>query len=132
MGFQKIIAGVLCLCVASVACGADFDVVHIVKKEKQTRGYRGNNGDLLILKDGSILFCYTEYGDHGGIMAKKSVDQGKTWSEPWTLVPQPKLPAKGRYVHPSLLRIKNGEILLAYNYSNTSRQTLLRDYSLPA
>lgn len=117
MGFQKIMAGVLCLCVASVACGTEFDVVRIVKKEKQTRGYRGNNGDLLILQDGSILFCYTEYGDHGGIMAKKSVDQGKTWSEPWTLVPQPKLPAKGRYVHPSLLRIKNGEILLAYNYS---------------
>lgn len=94
-----------------------FEDVHIVKKPNVSRAYRGNNGDLLQMKDSSVLFCYTEYGESGGIMAKKSSDEGKTWSEPWLLVPQPQLPAKGFYCHPSLLRVKNDEILLAYNYS---------------
>ena len=39
-----------------------FEDIHIVKKPWNDRGYRGMNGDLLQLKDGSILFCYTKEG----------------------------------------------------------------------
>lgn len=117
MNFHKLVLGILFLSMTSIVCGSDFEDVHIVKKEKQTRAYRGINGDLLLLKNGAILFCYTEHGDQGGIVAKKSLDKGKTWSEPWTIVPQPKSPAQGRYKHPSFLRLKNDEVLLAYNYT---------------
>jgi sialidase-1 len=71
------------------------------------------NGDFLRLKDGSLLYCYTS----NGIAAIRSRDQGKSWDEPAMLVPNPKPPALGYYCHPSLLRVQNDEILLAYNYS---------------
>lgn len=90
-----------------------FEDVHAVPLPKKTHGYRGNNGDFLELRNGSILYAYT----NGGIMAIRSADQGKTWSEPETLLAQPEPPAKGRYVHPSLLRLDNGDILFSYIYS---------------
>jgi len=90
-----------------------FEDVHAVKMPMRTHGYRGMNGDFLQLKDGSLLYCYTQEG----IVAIKSADQGKTWGERFTLVPNPQPPAKGYYCHPSLLRVENDEILLAYNYS---------------
>ena len=100
-----------------------FEDIHIVKKPWKDRGYRGMNGDLLQLKDGSILYCYTEEGpkgvqnlDPGGIMAMKSKDKGKTWTKPFVLIDQPQPPAKGYYGSPSLLRVKNDEILLTYIY----------------
>ena len=111
---------ILTLAVAVLFCTAVnalaeplFEDVHAVKMPKGTHGYRGMNGDFLQLKDGSLLYCYTQ----GGIVAIKSEDQGKTWGEPFTLVPNPRPPAKGYYCHPSLLRVENDEILLAYNYS---------------
>ena len=39
-----------------------FEDIHIVKKPWKDRAYRGMNGGLLQLKDGSILYCYTEEG----------------------------------------------------------------------
>lgn len=117
MNSQALIIGILLFAPTLAISETLFEDVHIVKKEKMSRGYRGNNGDLLHMKDGSVIFCYTEYGETGGIMVKKSTDEGKTWSEPSVLIPQPRLPGKGRYIHPSLLRVKNDEILIAYNYS---------------
>ena len=90
-----------------------FEDVHAVVMPKGTHGYRGMNGDFVQLEDGSILYAYTQ----NGIVARTSVDQGRTWSEPATLVPAPRPPATGRIVHPSFLRLENGDILLAYIYS---------------
>ncbi|HID07798.1 MAG TPA: hypothetical protein EYP10_11705, partial [Armatimonadetes bacterium] len=64
------------LTVVSAFGDALFEVTHVVKMPKRTYGYRGMNGDLLQLKDGSILYCYTR----NGIVARKSMDRGKTWS----------------------------------------------------
>ena len=105
---------IMVLAVAAAQAGALFEDVHAVKWKKGIHGYRGNNGDLLESKDGSIVMSFT--GD-AGIMATRSTDKGKTWGEPTVLVPKPEPPAKGRYCHPSFLRLKNGEILLAYIYS---------------
>ena len=90
-----------------------FEDVHAVQLEKKARGYRGNNGDFLEREDGSILYAYT----NGDILAITSADGGRTWSAPETLLAQPEPPAKGRYVHPSLLRLENGDVLLSYIYS---------------
>lgn len=101
------------LILTGTAAAPLFEDVHAVKLEKKPHGYRGNNGDFLELKDGSILYAYT----NGDIVAIKSTDRGQTWSDPVTLLPQPAPPAKGRYVHPSFLRLEGGDILLSYIYS---------------
>jgi len=104
---------VLACTAADVSAAAPLEDVHVVKMPKGTHGYRGMNGDFLQMKDGSLLYCFTQ----GGISAVRSQDRGKTWGEPYTLVADPKPPARGYYCHPSLLRVQNDEILLAYNYS---------------
>ncbi|TWU25259.1 Sialidase precursor [Novipirellula galeiformis] len=103
--------------ISPVVAAEPIEDVHIVLKAEKIRGYRGINGDLIQLKDGPLLFCYTEYGDGGGIFAKTSPDQGKTWSESKLLVAQPQSPRPGKYNHPSLLQLKSGELLMTYNYS---------------
>ncbi|MBA2113839.1 Sialidase [Planctomycetes bacterium FF15] len=102
---------------ASALAEGPVETMHLVAKPKTLRGYRNINGDLIQLNDGSLLFSYTEYGDDGGIVAMRSNDLGKTWSEPTVLIPQPQLPRPGKYKHPSLLQLANGDLLLAYNYT---------------
>ncbi len=104
----------VCMVIGSPAFAAGFEDVLAVKVQKRERGPRGMMGDFLQLKDGSILFSYTQ---DGGIVAKRSPDKGKTWGEEFLLVARPKPPAKGRYCHPSFLRLASGEILLSYIYS---------------
>ena len=109
-----LVAGVLCS-LAAVAFGEGlFEDRLVVEVEKGLRGPRGMPGDIVQLKDGSLLMSYTQ---NASIMGIKSADQGKTWGEPFTLIPQPQAPAKGWYAHPSFLRLENGEILLSYIYS---------------
>jgi len=90
-----------------------FEDIHAVPMPKKTHGYRGSNGDFLRLKDGAILYAYTD----NGIVARKTTDKGKTWGEPFPLVENPTAPAKGRICHPSFLRLEDGQILLSYIYS---------------
>jgi len=97
----------------SVSGASLFEDMHAIKWPKAVHGYRGRMGDIIQLKDGSLLMSYTE----SGIMGIKSTDQGKTWGEPFTLVPDPKPPAKGYYCHPSFLRLEDGDILMSYIYS---------------
>jgi len=99
--------------VESVFGATLFEDVHAVKWPKAVHGYRGRMGDIIKLLDGSLLMSYTE----NGIMGIKSTDLGKTWGTPFTLVPDPKPPAKGYYCHPSFLRLKDGHILMSYIYS---------------
>jgi len=111
---QHIAVVVGLLFVAAPLLGADFEDRLAVKVKKGLRGPRGMPGDFLQLKDGSLLMSYTK---DGGIVCVKSPDKGKTWGEPFVLVPRPKPPAKGYFCHPSFLRLKNDEILLSYIYS---------------
>ncbi|MFH1921294.1 MAG: sialidase family protein [Planctomycetota bacterium] len=107
-------AGVLfCLVTAALGEGL-FEDRLVVAVEKGLRGPRGMPGDIVQLKDDSLLMSYTR---DASIMAVKSADQGKTWGESFTLVPKPQPPAKGWYAHPGFLRLENGEILLSYIYS---------------
>jgi len=102
---------------AANLCGAGlFEDVHVLKWPKGTHGYRGSMGDFVTLKDGAVLFSFTDR-EGRGIMGMKSSDQGRTWGGPLVLVADPKPPAAGHYVHPSFLRLKNGNILLSYIYS---------------
>ena len=103
------------LWIASIASGAAlFEDSLVVPVEKGLRGPRGMPGDIVALKDGTLLMSYTV---DGGIVGIKSSDNGKTWGQPFSLVAAPKPPAKFRYAHPSFLRLANGELLLSYIYT---------------
>lgn len=98
----------------SRSVGALFEDRVAVRVKKGPYGPRGMPGDIIELKNGSLLMSYTR---SGSIMATRSGDQGKTWGKPFVLVAKPRRPAKGRLAHPSFLRLKNGHILLSYIYS---------------
>lgn len=99
-----------------------FEEKLVVKFPRAVHGYRGNMGDFILLKDNTLMMSYTSLGAEGinspGIEAIKSPDMGKTWGQPFTLIPNPRLPnAKGAIRHPGFLRLPNGEILISYIYN---------------
>ncbi|MCG8599558.1 MAG: glycoside hydrolase, partial [Verrucomicrobiales bacterium] len=83
---------------------------------------RNTEGDLIVLKDGSLLAAWSEfYGGNrddsaGRISAKVSKDGGKTWGEKWTLVENT---GQENVMSASFLRIGTGEILLFYLEKNS-------------
>lgn len=99
-----------------------FEDVHAVPLPVSTYGYRGMPGSIVELKDGRLLLAYTQIQQNeqpnGGIGAKYSSDQGKTWGEEFMLVNPPQPAAADRYCHPSFLRLANGQILLSYIYGS--------------
>ena len=60
-----LLAAALACIAGHVSAATPFEDVHVVKMPKGTHGYRGMNGDFLQLKDGSLLYCFTQ----GGIAA---------------------------------------------------------------
>ena len=91
-----------------------FEDVLAVRAKKGNHGHRGMPGDIIQLKDGSLLMSYTHNGD---IMGIRSRDLGKTWGAKFVLIPKPKSPAKGRIGAPGFLRVKGGHILMSYIYT---------------
>lgn len=102
----------LCLLTAATADPL-FEETMMVKKPRGDYGFRGMMGDFAQLKDGTVLFSYTD----NDLKVIRSTDQGKTWSEPSVLLPAVKPPAKGYNVHPSFLRLPNGDLMMAYIYA---------------
>jgi sialidase-1 len=109
----------LCLLLLATLALADalFEDARVVSVEVGAYGPRGMPGDIEVLRDGSLLLCYTR----SGIQARKSTDGGRTWGEEFALVPDPQPPSRqGYYCHPSFLRLANGDLLLAYIYASAS------------
>lgn len=86
-------------------------------------GPRNSEGDMAVLKDGSILLAYTRFTDGGSdfakadIAARTSNDGGATWSaDSRTLVPN-----EGglNVMSVSLLRLQDGRIALLYLRKNS-------------
>jgi len=104
------------LLLVSAAASADalFEEVVAVRVKKGNHGPRGMPGDIVQLKDESLLMAYTK---NGNIMAVRSRDLGKTWGDRFVMFPKPKAPAKGRLAHPGFLRLKNGHLLVSYIHS---------------
>lgn len=104
----------LALALSAAVCAQPLlESSHAVKRPVGTYGYRGMMGDLLQLKDGSVLFSYTD----GDIMVIRSTDGGRTWGPPAVLVKAPEPPLKGNIAHPSFLRTPGGDLLLTYIYN---------------
>jgi len=111
---NMVILGVaLCLAVGSALGAPLFEETLVVKVPRGPHGPRGMPGDIIELKDGTLLLAYTQ----NAIMGIKSVDRGRNWQKPYVMLTNPKPPATGHFAHPGFLRLKNGEILLSYVYS---------------
>jgi len=78
---------------------------------------RNGEGDIIRLRDGSLLLACGRWGKGGGdfdaaeVWCKTSRDGGKTWGNERVLVPNE---GKITTFSVSLLRLHNGEILMAY------------------
>ncbi|HPC14978.1 MAG TPA: sialidase family protein [Candidatus Hydrogenedentes bacterium] len=122
--WKKCVISMAAFYTAACAAAATFEDVHVVPLPKGVYGYRGMPGSMIALKDGRILLCYTRilpdgHAD-GSIAARTSPDKGATWGDEFVLVERPKPGTRGRYCHPSLLRLKNGDLLLSYIYASGS------------
>jgi len=79
---------------------------------------RNGEGDLLLLRNGELVYIYGQWPGSGDFAAEtrigmmRSPDQGATWSKPSTLFYEP---GHDLY-HASLVRMNNGEIGLTYTH----------------
>lgn len=78
---------------------------------------RNSEGAFIKLADGTIYFAYSRYNGESGhdhasadIAAVISKDNGKTWSEPFTVLENQKM----NLMSVSLLRLQNGRIAMVY------------------
>src|SRR5262245_2837900 len=85
---------------------------------------RHSEGSMVHLKDGRILFAYTEYyggqsEDHSPakIVGTYTADQGRTWSPPFPLLENI---AQENVMSVTLLRLSSGEIAFFYLHKNSS------------
>ncbi len=81
---------------------------------------RASEGDIIELKDGALLAVYSLYYDGKGydesparIVGRISKDGGRTWGTPWPITDRDAGSA-GNVMSVSLLRAKNGELLMVY------------------
>ncbi|MBN2307345.1 MAG: exo-alpha-sialidase [Candidatus Hydrogenedentes bacterium] len=107
-----------------------FEDVHAVPLPIQNYGYRGMPGDLIELKDGRLLLAYTRMDPSGNadgaIGARISEDKGKSWGDEFVLVAKPL--GRGRYCHPSFLRLSDEHLLLSYIYSANTKPLFGHNY----
>jgi hypothetical protein len=82
---------------------------------------RMTEGDLVALKDGSLLVVYSDYNTEVGwdgsparLCARRSTDGGRTWSKPW-VVAKPGKGSAGNIMSVSLTYARNGDLLMAYH-----------------
>jgi len=100
---------------------ATFEEIHAVRKSGSLY-WRSMPGNIVELKDGRLFLCYTDMAPDPprmeDIMGVFSGDEGRTWGEPFVLVPKPPdAPTKKRqYAHPTLVRTPGGDLLLSYIY----------------
>ncbi len=108
------------LCLSTLALAASNDVVLNIEPTKEHP--RNSEGSFVTLKDGRLLFCYTQfYGGSGDESAAKIVgiessDQGKTWSPPRVVIDNE---AGDNVMSVSLLRLKSGKIGLFYAHKDS-------------
>lgn len=90
---------------------------------------RNSEGDLITLKDGTIMLVYSKYSgdsssDHApaSLAARYSSDQGITWTESDEII----VPNEGgmNVMSVSLLRLQNGNIALFYLLKNSTEDCI--------
>ena len=81
--------------------------------------------DLVQLPDGRVVWIYTHrYGDYGGVMARVSTDDGKTWSAERYRVRNLRQKAHGTY--PTSAVLDDGTILTVCSKNHDNRALAIR------
>jgi len=84
---------------------------------------RNSEGSMIELKNGKIMFVYSHFyggkGDNAGafLAARYSEDKGETWTKEDEIIIENE--GKENVMSVSLLRLKNGEIILGYVTKNS-------------
>jgi sialidase-1 len=113
----------LLVMIVTVPLRAEPAIVESVIASPSAEHPRNSEGDLVVLKDGTLLVGWTDF--YGGVTSDyararlsgiKSGDGGRTWGTPFTLVENT---GGMNVMSVSFLRLKDGEILLFYCIKNT-------------
>ena len=109
---------ILALCLLDpLASAGDEGVIETIIAPATDESPRNSEGDLFVLKDGSLLAAWTEFT--GGarddsaahIAAKRSTDGGRNWGEKFVLRQNT---GAQNVMSASFVRLKSGELLLCY------------------
>jgi Neuraminidase (sialidase) len=109
------------LLLSSADCGAAESVITL-NVEPSKEHPRNSEGSFATLASGRILFIYSQfYGGHGDesparLVRIHSDDQGRTWSEPKTVVENT---AGNNVMSVSLLRLASGKLAMFYCIKNS-------------
>src|SRR6476620_2654430 len=110
----------LILGLSAVVSALAADTVFNIEPTKEHP--RNSEGSFVTLKDGRILFCYSQFygGSADGASARlvgiESADRGATWSNPRVVVEND---AGNNVMSVSLLRLKSGRIAMFYAHKNS-------------
>jgi len=118
----RFVLGLFCLFTAWIPAGrfdsaraAEPETVLLIEPTEQHA--RNSEGDFVVLKDGRLGLIYSQFGPKGtdfssaDLAMRISADAGHTWSDDRILVPNE---AGVNVMSVSILRLKNGELLLFY------------------
>ncbi|PYI84464.1 MAG: sialidase [Verrucomicrobia bacterium] len=100
------------------------DIIETVIAPATARNKRNSEGDIIVLKDGTILAAWSDfYGGSGDfaaarISAAKSTDGGRTWGHRYTLQENV---GQQNVMSVSFLRSHSGDILFFYLVKNSRR-----------
>jgi Neuraminidase (sialidase) len=117
--FPAVLAGlaVVTLSLLASAAHGEANVFRTVVAPATREHPRNGEGDIVLLKDGRLMLVYSRFsagakGDDSPaeICRRYSSDLGKTWTPDEVLIPNDVM----NLMSVSLLRLQNGEILLAY------------------
>ena len=112
-------------------CVFQISAVHFIAAEEPISSFiaeattehpRNSEGDILVLRDGTLFAAWSQfYGgaeDHAAarIVAVKSTDGGRTWSQPVTIQENQ---GKANVMSVSLLRSASGDVLFFYLIKNS-------------
>ncbi|MFZ4595114.1 MAG: sialidase family protein, partial [Verrucomicrobiaceae bacterium] len=109
------------LLLSSAYCGAAENVITL-NVDPSKEHPRNSEGSFATLASGRILFIYSQfYGGHGDesparLVRIHSDDQGRTWSEPKTVVENT---AGNNVMSVSLLRLASGKLAMFYCIKNS-------------
>ncbi|MCQ2395597.1 MAG: glycoside hydrolase [Kiritimatiellae bacterium] len=121
---MKYVLVLLCFATMAIMVSAEPSPRRVLNLPQAKDNPRNGEGDFIRLKDGRILFVYTEYRgesnlDHAPAHLVKcySSDGGETWTKPVETVPRS---GKQNDMCVSLIRLKDGRIGLMYLRKNSA------------
>ena len=119
---MKHLLSIILIALASTVIAADYPTAktETVCNLASSKQYpRHSEGDFVKLKDGRIMFVYSRYNGSSNhddapadLVAMYSSDNGKTWTEPETIITRPK--GSLNVMSVSTLRLKDGRLALIY------------------